>query len=152
MFGPQCCYSLLSSSTVRWFCTGPSVAKNPFFFFQIEYLYRLSLCTVIPFRRLNVDYMLSPFQLRFYYHMKGLWFLNAIGSLRIRLRNTITRDVSLPIWQRSGHQGNLWIRANVPINTTWPVTQVCLLLCGTRGKGLMFFVYFGLIKRWGLLQ
>ena len=53
-----------------------------------------------------------------------------MGSLRIRLRNTINGTETL-IWQRSGHQGNQWIRANVPINTTWPVTQVSLLLCGT---------------------
>lgn len=46
-----------------------------------------------------------------------------MGTLRVLLRNSITLDES-SIWQRSGNQGNQWIRASVPLNTSWRVTQV----------------------------
>lgn len=62
--------------------------------------------------------------LRFYYHMKGLWGWSTIGTLRVRLRNTITGAETAPLWEKSGDQGNSWIRANVAINTTWIVSQV----------------------------
>ena len=74
------------------------------------------------------------FQLRFYYHMQGLWS-NTIGRLRVRLRNTITGAESDPLWERFGHQGSQWNRADVPINTSWPVTQVRSLLCDKVGPG-----------------
>ena len=46
-----------------------------------------------------------------------------MGTLRVLLRNSITSEESF-IWQRSGNQGNQWIRASVPLNTSWRVTQV----------------------------
>lgn len=46
-----------------------------------------------------------------------------MGTLGVLLRNSITREES-SIWQRSGNQGNQWIRASVPLNTSWRVTQV----------------------------
>ena len=46
-----------------------------------------------------------------------------MGTLRVLLRNSITREDS-PIWQRSGNQGNQWIRASVPLSISWRVTQV----------------------------
>ena len=47
-----------------------------------------------------------------------------MGTLRVRLRNTITRDETVPLWEASGDQGDLWLRGHVPINTTWTVSQV----------------------------
>ena len=62
-------------------------------------------------------------QLRFFYHMFTIWGGSTMGTLRVLLRNSITREES-SIWQRSGNQGNQWIRASVPLNTSWRVTQV----------------------------
>ncbi|XP_020605209.1 uncharacterized protein LOC110044027 isoform X4 [Orbicella faveolata] len=63
--------------------------------------------------------------LRFYYHMTGLWgWSQSIGTLRVRLRNTITGVETAPLWEKSSDQGNSWIRADVAINTTWTVSQV----------------------------
>ena len=58
--------------------------------------------------------------------MKGLWGLSTIGSLRVRLRNAITGAETAPLWEKSGNQGDSWIRADVAINTTWTVSQVAL--------------------------
>ncbi|XP_068722638.1 deleted in malignant brain tumors 1 protein-like [Montipora capricornis] len=62
--------------------------------------------------------------LRFYYHMLSRWSFLSMGTLRVLLKNTITGDELGPLWYRTGNQGNQWLRANVPINTSWPVTQV----------------------------
>ena len=58
--------------------------------------------------------------------MKGLWGYLSIGTLRVRLRNTITGAETAPLWEKSGDQGNSWIRADVVINTAWTVSQVAL--------------------------
>ena len=70
------------------------------------------------------EFCFFVFQLRFYYHMRGLWGLSTMGTLRVRLRNTITGSETAPLWQESGNQGNQWLRADVKINTTWSVAQV----------------------------
>lgn len=56
--------------------------------------------------------------------MRGLWGFRTVGTLRVILRNTITGDETSPLWQKSGNQGNRWLRANVNINTNWTVSQV----------------------------
>lgn len=61
--------------------------------------------------------------------MKGLLGFHTIGRLRVRLKNSITGNLSAPLWERSGHQGDQWIRADVAINTSWPVTQVRSFFC-----------------------
>ena len=66
-------------------------------------------------------------QLRFFYHMWGR--PRRVGSLRVRLQNTITGVISNHLWQISGYQGNQWHRAVVPIATSWPVVQVCYCGC-----------------------
>jgi len=61
--------------------------------------------------------------------MKGLWGWSTIGKLRVRLRDTITGAETAPLWEKSGNQGNVWLRGDVAINNTWTVTQVAVCWC-----------------------
>ena len=91
-----------------WGYCGP----NDSFHWQLDWFLKLTKCAHC-----------LVLQLRFYYHMYSLWGRKTMGTLRVLLRNTVTGTKS-SIWEQSGNQGNQWIRANVPINTSWRVTQV----------------------------
>ena len=101
-------FQSVSMYAFLWGCCGPNNSSH----WQLDWFLKLTKhahCLVL--------------QLRFFYHMFTFWGSNAMGTLRVLLRNSITRENS-SIWQRSGNQGNQWIRASVPLNTSWRVTQV----------------------------
>ncbi|XP_067052699.1 deleted in malignant brain tumors 1 protein-like isoform X2 [Acropora muricata] len=118
----------LSGRTPSLF-TGPSYDHTIGFAGQGHYMY---IEASSPRRPGDIARLISPqfmwqgvanCTLRFFYHMFTIWGGNTMGTLRVLLRNSITREES-SIWQRSGNQGNQWIRASVPLNISWRVTQV----------------------------
>lgn len=64
----------------------------------------------------------------FWYHMYG----SAIGSLRVYVKSETENLASLyPVWEKSGDQGNVWLKATVPIHPLHDNFQI--VIEGVRG-------------------